>query len=183
MDTMETILERRSIRNFTDQALTEEEIKTLSDAALASPSAMNNQPWLFSFVLNRQIIATLSESAISFFAEQGSAATVERIKSRHESLFYGAPLVVIVTLPKEVASDIDVGIAVQNMALAAQSMGLGSCIIGLAAGSFAGGREQKNFELLKIPEGRRFAMSIAIGHPAMTKEAHDLHPEKVAYLR
>ena len=60
--------------------------------------------------------------------------------------------------------------------------GLGSCIIGLAAAAFGSDQASDVARVLEIPDGRAFSISIAIGHPAATKEAHERNPEKIKFL-
>lgn len=70
----------------------------------------------------------------------------------------------------------------QNLAIAAQSMGLGSCIIGMAAASFSGPMGQAMRDRMDWPADHDFVISIAIGHPAMSKDAPERHPEKVRII-
>lgn len=181
-ETINAIFDRRSVRAYTAESLTQEQISILADVALASPSGMNLQPWLFHFVTDQSKISAVSEAAVSFFRKTNNQAVLDRIASRHPSIFYGAPLVVFITTPKDSPSGVDVGIAVANLAIAAQSMGLGSCIIGMAAAAFGSDQSAEVASQLEIPDDHAFIVSIAIGHPAMTKEAHELNPEKVKFI-
>ena len=182
-DTLQAIFDRRSIRRFEPMPLTEEQIDMLVEVALASPSGMNRQPWFFHFITDPEKIEAISEAALEYFHRQGNKAVLERMASRHKSLFYGAPLVIIISLPKDLDSQIDAGIAVENLAIAAQSMGLGSCIIGLAEASFAGSQAETCARMIELPDSHEFAISIAIGRAAISKEAHERHPEKVIRIR
>jgi len=56
MDTMETILNRRSIRKYTNQKISEEQIEKIIKAAMYAPSAMNYQPWHFVVIDEREAI-------------------------------------------------------------------------------------------------------------------------------
>lgn len=183
--TIQAILNRRSIRKFSAAPLKQEEIDALVAAALASPTAMNRQLWEFRFITSQSLIAAMNDAALCHFRETGDQAALDRIAARHESIFYGAPLLVVIAMPAGAGryAPIDAGIAAQNLAIAAQSLELGSCIIGMASASFAGARGQAILDQMDWPEGYEFAISIAIGHPAMTKEAHELHPEKVRQIR
>lgn len=181
-DTINAIFDRRSIRAYTAEPLTEEQLKTLAEIAMASPTGMNLQPWLFHFATDQAKIAVVSEAAVSYFRKTGNQVVLDRIASRHPSIFYGAPLVVFITMPKDNPSGVDAGIAVANLAIAAQSMGLGSCIIGMASAAFASDQAADAARVLEIPDDRAFIISIAIGHPAMTKEAHERNPEKVKFI-
>lgn len=181
-DTLQAIFERRSIRRFTEQALTQDELDTLIDVALASPTGMNAQPWTFRFVTRQALITDMNQAAMDHFRATGNQAVIDRMTARHESIFYGAPLVVVISLPVENQDGLDAGIAVANLAIAAQSMGLASCIIGLASAAFAGVHQAELATKLGWPDDHRFAISIAIGHAATTKEAHERRPEKVRII-
>jgi len=181
-ETLQAIFSRRSIRRFSDDPLTADQLDDLKAVALASPTGMNRQSWHFSFVMNTDKIAAVSEGALAHFRQDGNQAVVDRMAARHKSLFYGAPLVVFISLPQGDDAELDAGIAAANLAVAAQSMGLGSCIIGLAAAAFNGTQADEMKRLIAMPDGHEFAISIAIGHPAMTKEAHEQHPEKITVI-
>lgn len=181
-DTLKALFERSSIRRFTDEPLTEDHLDTFARAALASPSGMDAQPWHFVFVTDPAVISAVSEGALDTFRRAGNQTVLDRVASRHASLFYGAPLVVFITLPAS-ASPIEAGITAQTLALAAQSMGLGSCIIGLAGAAFSGDVGDVTARRIGIPDGHAFALSVAIGHPAMSKAPHTAHPEKITWIR
>lgn len=181
-ETLQNIFRRSSIRRFTDRPLTDDELDTLERAALASPTGMDAQPWHFSFVTGQEAIAAVSEGALDTFRRAGNQTVLDRVASRHPSLFYGAALVVFISLPAS-ASPIEAGIAAQTLAVAAQSMGLGSCIIGLAGAAFSGPDGEALAARVGIPDGHTFAISVAIGHPAISKEPHAAHPEKITRIR
>lgn len=183
--TTQFILDRRAIRHFTDQPLTDEQVRLLADIALSSPSAMNQQPWQFHFIRSQAVIAAINEAALHAFRDEGNKAALERAAARHPSIFYGAPLVVVISLPRISPShyaQIDAGIAVENLAVGAQSLGLGSCIIGMAGAAFAGRQKEQLASLIKMAEDRVFAISIAIGHPGIAKEAHEHRPDKIVWI-
>jgi nitroreductase len=180
-ETIQSIMERRSIRNFLAQPLTADELAVLRDAALASPSAVNAQPWQFHFITSQPVIEAINLAALDHFRKTGNQSVLDRMSARHPSIFYGAPLLVIITLPQG-RGLLDAGIAAENLALAAQGLGLGSCIIGLAEAAFLSDAAAAITRQLKMPAGYEFAISVAIGHPAMTKEAHDTRPEKITWI-
>lgn len=184
-DILQAIFDRRSIRHFKPEPLTDEQIATLAKVALASPSAMNHQPWLFHFIRNQQVITSLSEATLQVFRDRSDQATLERMASRHPSIFYGAPLLVIISLPRDENSHyskIDAGIAVENLAIAAQSLGLASCIIGLVGVAFSGSQKAAMAKLAGLPDDREFAISIAIGHPDTNKDAHEQQPDHIVWI-
>jgi len=78
---------------------------------------------------------------------------------------------------------IDAGIAAENIALAAQALGLGSCIIGLTQAAFAGSSRHIIGQMIDMPDTHDFAISIAIGHPAMGKDPHEVLPGRLVTIK
>jgi nitroreductase len=182
-DALKAIFERRSIRAFRPDPLAAEQVDLLTRVALASPSANNRQPWHFHFLADPDLVGAVSDAALATFRRKGETGVLDWLASLGGGLFFGAPLVVLVTCPRERPSEIDAGIAVENLAIAAQSMGLGSCIIGLARAAFDGEPGEALSRRLGIGEDQAFVISIALGVAATTKEPHDMHPEKVTVLQ
>lgn len=180
-ETIRTILERASIRGFSATPLTREERDLLEQAVLASPSGMNAQPWHFTFVTDQTTITAVSEAALDTFRRAGNQTVLDRMAARHPSLFYGAAAVVFISLAPG-ASPIEAGIAAQTLALAARSLGLGSCIIGLAGAAFSGPDGPALSERLEFPEGYAFGISVAIGHPTVEKAPHTPDPDKITWI-
>jgi len=180
----QAILGRRSIRSYRPEPVTESQLETLTRAALASPSAMDRQPWQFHFVVNPQVIGQLSDAAYDTFRAQGQQDIIDRMASRGAAnLFYGAPLVVVISVPAAQPSPLDAGIAAQTLALAAQGLGLGSCIIAMAGAAFAGDRAAGCRQALSMADDRVFGLCVAIGTSAAGKDAHPVHPEKIIWVR
>jgi nitroreductase len=112
MTVIETIRNRRSVRKFTDEEISQDDINLLKEAALRSPSSRDNKPWKFYFVKNPELIKGLAESK-----ESGS------------DLIRNAKLAVVVAA-NENSSDVwieDCSIAAIFIQLTAQTLGLGSC--------------------------------------------------------
>ena len=180
----QAILDRRSNRGYSDVPLTEAEIQTLVDAALASPTACNFQDWHFIFNTNREMMDQFAAEYLPMLLAKSSDA--EKLKYAKYDLLFHAPLLVVITLPEEPQSrfaEVDAGIAVQNLALAAQGMGLGSVILGRPKDVFCGENGAAWEKRFGFPEGHRFAIGIAIGHPTMTKDAHPIGEGKVSFIK
>ena len=141
MDVQQAILQRRSTRGFEKTPLTQQEIDTLVQAALAAPSAMNKQPWHFAFVKDAGLLKEFNALAREHMLKNGPAPLRPRFEDPNYELLMGAPLFVI--LSTDPTGDgpftgVDCGIAVENLALSAKGMGLGSVIIMEATLSFLG---------------------------------------------
>ena len=182
-ETMRSIMERRSVRAYTDEPLTEAELNALKEAALASPSAKNSQDWHFIFVTNRDLLEAFSAD---FRAGMIAAAPEKKEQFKNYDVLYHPPLLVVITLkddPSSRFSEVDAGIAVENIALAAQGMGLGSVILGMPIDLFRSEIGPAWMQRLQFPEGHHFAIAISVGHPAMSKDAHPIGENKVTFIR
>jgi len=168
---LENISTRRSIRQYTSEPLTKEQLDAILKAAVEAPSARNSQPWHFSVVQNTDILKSISDNANQNLGREGS------------NIFHGAPMAIFLSC---VAEDrwarLDCGIATQTIALAAHSIGLGSVILGLPEAAFTGPKGAEFNTLLKFPDGYSFAVAIAIGTPAGTKEAHPVDPGHIDFI-
>ena len=176
------ILDRRSTRGFDSVALTEAELQNLIDAALASPSAVNRQPWHFTFVQDKALLAEFNAAAKAYMLENAAPERRAALEAPGYEFLMGAPLFVIISSPKENQGyypRLDCGIAVENLALSAQGMGLGSVIIGMARDMFENAPMGEEFKKkMGIPEGNEYMIGIIIGHNTVTKEAHPIGENK-----
>ena len=112
--TMETILTRRSIRSFEKKPIPEEDMKQIVDAALHAPSAMGRQTWKFTVVMNREKIQQLARAA-------------GKVLGREHYDVYSPEALIIPSNSKEsrFGRD-DNACAMENIFLAAHSLGIGS---------------------------------------------------------
>ena len=147
MDTFECIARRRSVRSYTDGDLDEKAVDRILQAGRWAQSASNRQPWEFIIIRARE---TLQEIAA---------------RARYGSFIKDAPLAIaVVTNPETKWHIIDGSTAVQNMALAAWEMGIGTCWIGSLD------REEVK-ELLGIPRELHLLTVLPFGYPEGTKES------------
>ena len=161
------VADRRSIRGYKPDQITKEQLDAIMTAAGQSPSARNSQPWHFTVVQNTAIIKEVNDEA-------------NKLLERTDDIFYGAPTAIFISCDASSRwGRLDCGIAVQTIALAAHALGLGSVILGLPDAAFTGPRGAYFNQLLKFPEGYSFAVAIAIGVPATTKEAHPIEPGRI----
>ena len=177
-ETMKTIMERYSCRDFADTPLTKEQLKTLATAALAAPSGMNRQPWRIIFLTDKKLIEEMDVEGMKEMKTQ-DREMFERFVGRGGTLFYNAPCMVVV-LTKTNAS-LDCGILTQNIALAAHSIGLGNVICGLTGIPLSGPRGAEFKERIGFQEDEEFAMSILVGYANSGKEPHELDWNKVTF--
>lgn len=156
---LETIKTRSSIRAYSSDKLSEEQVKTLLEAGLLAPTAANTQELHFTSVANDSDIVKEIQKDLNPDAKV--------------PFHYGSShLFVISGVDAFPWTGVDAGIAVENMHLAAKDMGLGSVIIGCIAGVLTGEKKAYYDEKLAIPEGYSYKVALAVGVPATTKEPH-----------
>ena len=183
---LQAIADRRSVRAYTREQLTEEQLQALLDAAVQAPSAVNGQPWHFSVVQDIPLLHEFNETFREIILRKvDSEEARARFADADYSVVFKAPTVIFISLPVEQRffAKIDAGIAVENIALAAQSLGLGSVILGMPKEVFDSEKGDRFRKAFQFPEGYDFAVAIAVGNPAMTKEPHEVKPDRISIIR
>ena len=71
----------RAVREFTAESVDEKTLRQLIDAAIQAPSAVNEQPWLFSVVLNKELLSRISHEAKTHMVKTTPAGLLSH--SRH----------------------------------------------------------------------------------------------------
>jgi nitroreductase len=154
---IELLRARRSIREFTDQAVEPEKVALLREAALRSPSSRNIDSWEFVFVDDRGLLAKLA-----------------RCKPHGADFLEQAALGVVVCGDSR-ASDVwgeDCSIAAILVQMTAQSLGLGSCWVQVRNRMHDDATTSERYiqSLLHIPEHVKVECVVAIGYPAEKRE-------------
>ncbi|MCL2166452.1 MAG: nitroreductase family protein [Clostridiales bacterium] len=180
-DTLKTIAERFSCRDFADTPLTDEQVNALAEAALAAPSGVNRQPWHVIIVTDKALIDELDVEGMRILAEAEDQSTYERMMSRGGKLFYNAPCMFMIAA--DTGAAMDCGILSQNLALAAHSLGLGSVICGMAGTPINGPKGESYKARLQFPEGYGFGIGVLIGTPKSIQKPHELDRKKLTYIR
>lgn len=150
------IFGRRSIRAYTTEAVGDDTVRKLLEAAMAAPSAAATDPWRFIVVKNREMLSRIADT-LPYGKMIGSAA-----------------LGIVVCGDLEAAHDKqlsyllqDCSAAIENLLLCAHVLGLEACWLGVHP------REQRVKslqEILKLQVSVITVACIAIGYPAETKE-------------
>ena len=138
MDVVEAIYHRRAVREYTSDLVDQETLKSLIDAAIQAPSAVNQQPWSFAVVRDQNLLDRISrESKRHMLGTMPAVAASEHFRKLLSDpdfhIFYHAPaLIVISAVAASPWAVEDCSLAAENLMLATHAEGLGSCWIGFA---------------------------------------------------
>ena len=168
MDMMEAIFTRRSVRKYTDNRVPEDMVNQLLRAAMAAPSAANEQPWHFVVITDRSIMTQvptfhphshmLKEAALAILV--CSDGSLELMKGR---------------------GVLDCSAATQNLLLAAHALGLGAVWLGIYP---VEERMNGMRKLLNMPSRVVPISLVSIGYPDERLRTEDrFKPERVHYQR
>lgn len=156
------IKNRRSIRKYLPDPIKQEELEAILEAGAYAPSAHNDQPWHFTVVRRKELLDRINAKSKELMAAQDTQWIREMGQNPALHIFYHAPAVVIVSMRSGAMSPkVDCSAAIQNMLLAAESLDIGSCWIGLARYFFSLKEEVK---ALGIPDGYEPFYAVTFGH-------------------
>lgn len=166
MDIFETIRTRRSVRRFMDKPVEEDKLQAILEAVRQAPSWANLQCWRFIVVKDPAVKEKISEISYveSFFAPKGYKANPSK-KGLAE-----APVIIVACADPSQSGTIwgqsyymtDMGIAAQNLMLAARALGLGTVFVGVFD-------EEKIHSMLAIPPNIRVVGLFPVGYPLEEK--------------
>jgi nitroreductase len=150
MDVLQAIKERRSIRQYSQEPVSESSLIQILEAGRWAPSRGNSQPWKFIVLNDERLRGELADVIPTgkFIAKsaQGIAVIVDPEVSKH---------------PEQEGAA-----AIQNMLLEAHALGLGACWVSVWGTDWA----RSAAHILKIPDEEWLIGIISIGHPAETPE-------------
>lgn len=182
-ETLKTILSRRSIRKFKQEQVTDEELQAILEAGKFAPSAMNQQSWHFTVVQNKEMLKKINGVCRTVFANSGNNHFAERAKAENFSPFYNAPTFIIVCGDERaVAPQNDGSLALGNMLLAAESLGIGSCWIHAMNFVFSTEAGKALKKELGVPEGYVSVGAAAFGYKAVAAPSPAARKEGTVHI-
>ena len=163
MNTIETILTRKSIREYSDKPIEEETLQTILKAGQAGPSARNRRDWHFLVVQDPAILKNMAEA-------HGLIVSMPLMRAK---------MAIVVLGDKSASSgdfwEVDCSIAAQNMILAAHELGIGTCWIGTFP---VESRMQIHKEIFNLPEHIVPHSLITFGYPKDNSNFNNLKEGK-----
>lgn len=156
---LKTIHERRTIRFYKDEQITDEQLSAILEAAVWAPSGRNGQPCHIRVLQDKKALEALNVDFKNKVGWDTPAYTNWNISP----VYQNAPTLIF--LFAEGNSAMDGGIMTENICIAAKSMGLGTCIIASVGGLMNEPEGNVWKKRMNIPEDYRFLIAVAVGYP------------------
>lgn len=162
MNVEEVVLKRKSVRSYLDKPVSEDDLATIIKAGRWAPNA---GPYNMSVIRNQDLKGRINEKTLEAMRASGNDFLMERAALPGYFPLYGAPVVIFLSGPTDVAhTQLNCAVAVENMLLQATELGLGSVF--LRSPSYALNKPE-NEALAReagIPEGFKMECGMAIGY-------------------
>lgn len=177
---IEAIMARRSVRQYTDQPVSRELLMKIAECGVNAPNAMNKQEWEVRIIDNPQYLNEVTELMkvdMPFF--------VKTDDPKFKNGFRNATAVFAIACPDEPNNMplINVGLMGENICLAAQDLGLGTCVIAGPSVFISTNPKAKPYlDKLGFSEGYKLRYMIAVGYPDETPEAKPRDMSKVKFV-
>lgn len=163
--TIENIKSRRSCRAFLPDPIVDGGLEAVVEAGLYAPSASNEQPWHFTVIKSREILDELSAAAKEALKNVNAGYIAQLANNEKFHAFHHAPVAVIVSGEEKASMpQIDCAAATQNLLVAAESLGIGSCWIGFIIPLLSGVSQSLYRQKLGIPQGYQPYYGVALGY-------------------
>lgn len=177
---IENIMARRSIRHYTDQAVPRELLQKIAECGVNAPNAMNKQEWELRIIDNPEYFNGVTEvmkESMPFF--------VNNDDPKFRNAFRNATAAIAVACPDDESGMclINVGLLCENICLAAQSLGLGTVVMGGPAMLLSTNPAAKPYlDKLNFSEGYKLRIVVGLGYPDEAPDAKPRDLEKIKFI-
>ena len=135
---IQTILKRRSIRKYHSKPVKKSDIETILQAGIFAPTGADAEPWHLTAITNLAYLEELNQKAKTAMSQSGIERIIKMGENPNYHIFFNAPVVILISGEKvlrktgtHLSALADCSAAIQNMQLAAASLGIGTCWVGL----------------------------------------------------
>ena len=174
---LSAIASRYSCRSYTNEPVSREDLEALALAGVQAPSSRGNAPWYLAMVQDPGIIDDINRTALDLMRRHRPDAYAQ-VEARDTNLFFDAPALIVVATKNThdyTPAELDAGLLVENIVLAATDLGLGTCVCGYATQAFRDQRStdgERLSKLLGFPWGYEMTVAIMVGHPDVPRAPH-----------
>ena len=164
-ETLQVIKERRSIKQYKAEQIPDADLQQIMEAAIYAPNARNAQAWHFTVIQNKDMLDKMVDIIKENIMNSGIEFLMGRASEPDYHTFHHAPAIVIITGDeKDKFRDVSCGAAAENIALAAKSLNIGSCVMTSSEFLFASDKGKALTKELGIPDGYTHVCVVALGY-------------------
>jgi nitroreductase len=176
-EVINTIMARRSVRKYQAKPVEHAKLETIAKCGINAPNGMNSQKWEVRVVEDPKFI----EETTALFVKD-NPEMVKRDKN-FKNMYRNAPNIICIGTPGGEAS-VDAGLLGENIILAAQSLGLGTCCLGGPVRFLVTSEAAKPYiERLGFSEGYGLCYIIAVGYSDEAPEAKPRDESKIVFIK
>ena len=165
MDLETCIKGRRSVRAYTNEPVSKEQIETVLEAGIWAPTGMHREPWKFIVIEDKQLIKYVSDET-KILVQQMMPPLAKQFSTEVDIVCYNAPVLVLVCTEKDERwaniNLLDSVLAAQNMFLKAYELGLGTCYMGYV--NFLNNKPEA-LKKVGVPDNCTMMVPFIMGHP------------------
>lgn len=171
-EVVNALLDRRSIRRYKPNQISEDQLETILTCGFNAPSGGNTQSWFVAVVQDSKFIDEMHQVFVNTLPPLDKLPPImsERMKDPEYNLVFRAPTAIFVFYDPE-KSQLNSAILGQNMVIAAQSLGLGTCYLGGPMQIFGTPEGEEFMKRMNVPEGYKPSFGLAVGYPNENPEA------------
>jgi nitroreductase len=156
---------RRSVRAYTPEPISKDQIGAVLEAGTWAATGMGREPWRFVIIEDKQLIKLVSDETKEL-VKKTMPPLAKQFSTDADIICYNAPMLVLVCTEKDPqwghVSLLDSVLAAQNMFLKAYELGLGTCYMGFVA---LLNNKPDVLRKVGIPENCELTVPFIIGHP------------------
>lgn len=185
MELEQAISSRRAVRDYGEERIPQLLLERLMEAAVQAPSAVNEQPWIFTVIQDRALLAGISHDAKALLLQCPPLSIAahnlrDLLKEPAFDIFYHAPALIVISSATHGQWAVEnCALAAQNLMLTAHSLGLGTCWIGIAQPWLA---TPKGKATLELPPESLPVAPIVVGRPKLPVSAIPRSPPKIHWI-
>lgn len=177
---IDAIMARRSIRQYKNSPVSRDVLQKIAECGVNAPNAMNQQAWEVRIVDSEDYLNEVTD-----LMEKEMPAFVDRNAPGFRNGFRNATAIIAVACPDDSMGMtlLNIGLMGENMCLAAQELGLGTCIMGGPVAFFNGSEVAKPYlDKLGFSDGYELRYILGVGYPDETPAATPRDLSKIKFV-
>ena len=162
---------RRSVRSYTNESVSRDQIDEVLEAGTWAPNGIGNEPWRFIVIQNKKLVKYVSDETKTLMIQTNHPLAEQHSRTDVDTVCYDAPVLILICVEKnkrftsQQLTDFylpDCVLAAQNVFLKAYELGLGTCYMGLV---YLLKNKPDVLQKIGIPENYEMMVPLILGHP------------------